>query len=69
MGSVDNTGVVDADPVRPLPTGAGGGRRHRFALEGWCEGCRSRVYFTFKSHKGSTFVSASTTKSIPLPAS
>lgn len=41
------------------PTGRiGEGRRHRIALMGWCENCRSEYAIVFTQHKGRTFVDA-----------
>lgn len=32
------------------------GRRHSFALEGWCEFCEDTFTIEFRQHKGSTWV-------------
>lgn len=52
---VSSTGAIDVNT--PVPTGEGGlGRRHTIAVSGWCEGCGKRFAYSFKQHKGSTYL-------------
>lgn len=56
-GAVTNrAGLVPAGQV-------GRGRRHRFALLGWCESCDGRFALVFTQHKGVTL-----TESVDLGA-
>ena len=52
---VDAGGRTSSDPSISLPI-AGLGRRHVFALKGWCEGCSGHFTLEFTQHKGQTLV-------------
>lgn len=45
--------VTEAVPASPT---MGAGRRHRFALVGYCELCSGQFALVFTQHKGVTFV-------------
>lgn len=52
------TGQVDRPSPVPAPEGpgVGQGRRHRFALTGWCEMCGGQYAIVFTQHKGATLI-------------
>lgn len=56
--TVDHRGYlgVDTEGATPRSTQVGEGRRHRFALLGWCECCAGRFALVFTQHKGVTLV-------------
>lgn len=59
-GPITGVGVNASGDVvdRAVPAGrhVGEGRRHRFALLGWCETCAGRFALVFTQHKGVTLV-------------
>lgn len=52
---VNARGVVTHRAGVPAGRYVGAGRRHRFALIGWCESCDGRFALVFTQHKGVTF--------------
>lgn len=54
---VNNRGDVTGRPgIVPGSRRVGQGRRHRFALMGWCESCDGRFSLVFTQHRGVTLV-------------
>lgn len=51
---ISSRGIVANRPVTPAGRRVGAGRRHRFALIGWCELCDGRFALVFTQHKGVT---------------
>lgn len=52
---IERTGRITLNADAPVGR-VGDGRRHRIALEGWCEGCRRHFALVLTQHKGSTLV-------------
>lgn len=52
---VDHGGRVSRDQAVALPI-PDVGRRHAFALKGWCETCQGAFTIEFKQHKGQTLL-------------
>jgi hypothetical protein len=48
--------VTNRAGLVPESRSVGRGRRHRFALIGWCESCDGRFALVFTQHKGVTLV-------------
>lgn len=51
---VDAGGIVTHKAGVPTGRWVGAGRRHRFALIGWCEMCDGKFALVFTQHKGVT---------------